>query len=80
MGPRHVAVPSPLELGRESPGLIVPTVVTIATHNPIGLAVRGAAKIAGEAAGESGAKGDAERIADEIATVLKTRFEEPGGI
>jgi hypothetical protein len=66
--------------GGKSPGLIVPTVVTIATHNPIGLVVGTAVKAAGEATGKSGAKGDAERIADEIAKLLEAQFEKQGWI
>ncbi len=62
------------------PGLVVPTIVTIATANPIGLVVGGAVKAEGEISGRSGAKGDAERIANEIAKVLKQRFEEQGWI
>lgn len=66
--------------GGKTPGLIVPTVVTIATHNPLGLIVSGVAKAAGEATGKSGAKGSADRIADEIAKVLEKRFKEQGWI
>ncbi|MGH0037531.1 MAG: DUF4410 domain-containing protein [Myxococcota bacterium] len=66
--------------GGKSPGLVVPTVVTIATHNPIGLVVSGAVKAAGEATGRSGAKGDAHHIADAISKVLKSQFEKQGWI
>jgi hypothetical protein len=66
--------------GGKSPGLVVPTIVTIATHNPIGLVVSGAVKGVGEATGKSGAKGSADRIASEIAKVLEQRFQEQGWI
>lgn len=66
--------------GGKMPGLVVPTVVTIATANPIGLVVGGAVKVAGEATGHSGAKGAAENIAKEIAKVLEQKFREQGWI
>jgi hypothetical protein len=66
--------------GGKGPGLIVPTVVTIATANPIGIVVGGAVKAAGELSGYSGATGSADRIAGEIAKVLEGRFKEQGWI
>lgn len=62
----------------KAPGLVVPTIVTIATANPIGLIVGGAVKAEGEISGRTTAEGSAERMADEIAKVLKPKFEEQG--
>lgn len=62
----------------KSPGLVVPALVTVATHNPIGLVVGGAVKAEGEVSGRSTVEGSAERIADEIAKELKPKFEEQG--
>ena len=66
--------------GGKSPGLVVPALVTIATHNPIGLVVSGAVKGVGEVTGKSGAEGSADRIADEIAKILEQKFEEQGWV
>jgi hypothetical protein len=66
--------------GGKGPGLVLPALVTIATHNPIGLVVSGAVKVAGEATGHSGAEGSADRIAAEIAKILEKRFQEQGWI
>jgi hypothetical protein len=63
-----------------SPGLVVPLAVTIATANPIGLAVGGAVKLAGEASGSDTIKGSAKRTADVIAKELRPKFEEQGWI
>ena len=63
-----------------SPGLLVPLAVTIATANPIGLAVGGAVKVAGEATGSDTIKGSAKRTADLIAKELRPKFEEQGWI
>ena len=63
-----------------SPGLVVPLAVTIATANPIGLAVGGAVKVAGEASGSDTIKGSAKRTADLIAKELRPKFEEQGWI
>ncbi len=66
--------------GGKSPGLVVPALVTIATHNPIGFVVSGAVKGVGEVTGKSGAEGSADRIADEIVEILEKRFKEQGWI
>jgi hypothetical protein len=66
--------------GGKGPGLVVPALITVATANPIGLVVSGAAHAASEATGHSTAKGGAERIADEIAKILEGRFKEEGWI
>ena len=63
-----------------SPGLLVPLAVTIATANPIGLAVGGAVKVAGEASGSDTVVGSAKRTADLIAKELRPKFEEQGWI
>ncbi len=63
-----------------TPGLLVPLAVTIATANPIGLAVGGAVKVAGEATGSDTIKGSAKRTADLIAKELRPKFEEQGWI
>jgi hypothetical protein len=63
-----------------TPGLLVPLAVTIATANPIGLAVGGAVKVAGEASGSDTIKGSAKRTADLIAVELRPKFEEQGWI
>lgn len=62
----------------KSPGLVVPALVTVVTHNPIGLVVSGAVKAEGEVSGRTTAEGSAERLADEIAKELKPKFEEQG--
>jgi hypothetical protein len=63
-----------------SPGLLVPLAVTIATANPIGLAVGGAVKVAGEASGSSTIEGSGRRTAELIAKELRPRFEQQGWI
>jgi hypothetical protein len=64
----------------KTPGMVVPALVTVATHNPIGLVVGGAVKAEGEVSGRSTDEGSAERIADEIAKHLKTQFQKQGWI
>jgi len=63
-----------------TPGLLVPLAVTIATANPIGLAVGGAVKVAGEASGSSTVEGSGKRTAKLIAKELRVKFEEQGWI
>jgi hypothetical protein len=63
-----------------TPGLLVPLAVTIATANPIGLAVGGAVKVAGEASGSSTIEGSAKRTAELIAKELRPKFEQQGWI
>lgn len=64
----------------KSPGLVVPALVTVATHNPIGLVVSGAAKAEAEVSGRTTDEGSAERLADEIAKALEPKFREQGWI
>jgi len=66
--------------GGKGPGLLVPTLVTVATANPIGLAVSGAVKAEGEISGRTTDVGSAERIADEIAKALQIQFQKQGWI
>jgi hypothetical protein len=63
-----------------TPGLLVPLAVTIATANPIGLAVGGAVKVAGEATGSDTIKGSGKRTAELIAQELRPKFEQQGWI
>jgi len=80
LGPRLLGTGTVESGGNKTPGLVVPLVVLAATANPIGLAVAGTAKIAGEATGRSTIEGSAERTASEIAKVLRERFQERGWI
>jgi hypothetical protein len=64
----------------KTPGVIVPLAVTIATANPIGIAVGGAVKAAGELSGSSTIEGSGKRTAEEIAKELKPKFQEQGWI
>ena len=59
----------------KSPGMLVPALVTVATHNPVGLVVGGAVKAEGEVSGRTTDEGSAKRIADEISKHLKDLFE-----
>jgi hypothetical protein len=80
LGPRLLSSGTVESGGNKTPGLFVPLVVLAATANPIGLAVAGTAKIAGEATGRSKIEGSAKRTASEIADVLRARFQERGWI
>jgi hypothetical protein len=62
------------------PGVFVPAIVTIATANPIGLAVGGAVKATGEVTGSSTIEGTGKRTAEKIAEELRPKFEEQGWI
>jgi hypothetical protein len=62
------------------PGGAVPLVVTIATANPIGLAVTGAAKAYGEVSGSETIEGAAQRTADAIAAKVRATAERQGWI
>lgn len=64
----------------KGPGMIVPLAVTIATANPIGLAVGGAVKAAGELSGHDTIEGSGKRTAELIAKELKIRFQQQGWI
>ena len=64
----------------KGPGVVVPAIVTIATANPSGLAVGGAAKAAGEVTGSSTIEGAGKRTAKKIAEELRPKFQEQGWI
>lgn len=66
--------------GGKMPGVILPAVVTVATANPIGLAVGGAVKAEGEISGRDTIKGSGKQTADKIAEALEQRFKEQGWI
>jgi hypothetical protein len=63
-----------------TPGTIVPLAVTIATANPIGIAVGGAVKAGQELTGSSKIDAKAKDTAELIAKELKVRFQEEGWI
>lgn len=63
-----------------TPGVVLPIVVTIATANPIGLIVGGAAKVVGEVSGTQKIQASGKRTADLIAKELRPKFEEQGWI
>jgi uncharacterized protein DUF4410 len=62
------------------PGGAVPLVVAVATANPVGLVVAGAAKAYGEASGSETIEGAARRTADAIAAKLRVAAEKQGWI
>jgi hypothetical protein len=62
------------------PGGAVPLVVTVATANPLGLVVSGAAKAYGEASGSETIEGAALRTAHEIAVKIRATAERQGWI
>jgi hypothetical protein len=64
----------------KTPGLFIPIAVTLATANPIGLAVGGAVKAAGELSGRDTIEGAGRRTAELIAEELKVKFQEQGWI
>lgn len=66
--------------GGKSPGVVVPLIVTVATANPIGLAVGGAVKAQGELSGRTTIEGTAKRTADAIAEELRKAFQRQGWI
>jgi hypothetical protein len=66
--------------GGKGPGMIVPAIVTIATANPIGIAVGGAVKAEGELTGRSTIKGSAKRTASKVADELEVAFRNQGWI
>jgi hypothetical protein len=66
--------------GNNTPGLLVPMAVVVATANPIGLAVTGAAKVAGEASGRDTIEGAGRRTAKEISVELEKAFRRQGWI
>jgi hypothetical protein len=66
--------------GGKSPGLLLPTAVLVATANPIGLAVSGAAHLVTERTGSAKIEGAGKRTAKEIAKELKVVFKKHGWI
>jgi hypothetical protein len=66
--------------GGKTPGMAVPLAVTLATSNPIGLIVGGAAKVGGEVTGRSTIDGAAKQTAKEIANELRVAFQRHGWV
>lgn len=66
--------------GAKGPGMIIPLAVTVVTANPIGLAVGGAVKAAGELSGEDTIEGSGRRTAGLIGKELKVKFQQQGWI
>ena len=64
----------------KGPGLILPLAVTLATANPIGLAVGGAVKVGTEVSGYSTIEGVSKRTAREIGEQLRAAFQRQGWI
>ena len=64
----------------EMPGGAVPLAVAVATANPVGLVVAGAAKAYGEASGSETIEGAARRTAQEIADKCRLAAERQGWI
>ena len=64
----------------KTPGAAVPAAVYVATANPIGLIVGGAAKASGEVSGSSRIEGVATRTAKKIANELRVAFQKQGWI
>lgn len=64
----------------KGPGVVVPVIVTIATANPVGIAVGGAVKAAGELSGRSTIEGTGKRTAEKIAAELEPKFKKQGWI
>lgn len=62
----------------KTPGGAVPLAVTLATANPLGLIVSGAAKAYGEYSGSETIAGAARRTADEIAARIKQTAQRQG--
>jgi len=66
--------------GGKTPGLLVPLGIAVATANPIGLVVMGAAKAEGEVSGRTTIEGSGKRTAEKIAAELKVGFQKQGWI
>lgn len=64
----------------KGPGLVIPLAVTLATANPIGLAVGGAVKVGTEVSGYSTIEGVSKRTAKEIGEQLRAAFQRQGWI
>lgn len=77
-GPKLLGSGTVDSAGGKSPGMILPLAVMAATANPIGLAVGGTLKLAGEATGVTTIEGAARRTADEISEQLIDAAERRG--
>lgn len=66
--------------GGKSPGLVVPLAIAVATANPVGLVVMGAAKAGSEISGKNTIEASAERTAAKIAAELEVAFKKQGWI
>ncbi|HVM96318.1 MAG TPA: DUF4410 domain-containing protein [Candidatus Acidoferrales bacterium] len=66
--------------GGKTPGVAVPIAVVVATGNPIGLIVGGAAKVGGEVTGKTTIEGRAKETAEKIAEQLKVQAQKQGWI
>lgn len=64
----------------KTPGIVIPIIVTVATANPIGLAVGGAVKAGGELTGRATIEGTARRTADALGDELRGAFRRQGWI
>jgi hypothetical protein len=64
----------------KTPGVAVPAAVMVATANPIGLIIGGAAKVGGEVSGSSTIEGVATDTAKKIADTLRVTFQKQGWI
>jgi len=79
-GPRLLGSGTVDTAGGKTPGVILPVAVMAVTSNPIGLAVGGTMKLAGEATGSATMDGAAERTADEISAQLIAAAKKQGWI
>jgi hypothetical protein len=79
-GPRALGTRTVDSGGGKSPGIIVPVIVTIASHNPIGLIAGTALHVGGEVTGKTTIDGSAQRTAKEVGEELKTIFQGNGWI
>lgn len=66
--------------GNKKPGMVAPLVVLAATANPIGLVVRGAAKVTGELTDKDTIVGAAKSTAKAIADHLRVKAREQGWV
>jgi Domain of unknown function (DUF4410) len=64
----------------KTPGVVVPAAVMVATANPIGLIVGGAAKAEGEVSGRTTIEGVATETANKIADTMRVTFQQLGWI
>jgi hypothetical protein len=66
--------------GSRAPGVAVPLVVSLATMNPIGIAVGGAVKVGSEIAGVGTIEKAGKDTAEKVAAEMRKRFVELGWI